>query len=184
MGIIYCVRNAVNGKRYIGQTKNSLKQKRCTQIADARRGDSQLLFAAIREFGEDAFEWTVLFDDVDEDELNQLEIDTIAVYRTQVPNGYNLMTGGRGGGRHSEETKRKMSETQKKEHRCRKPPSEETRKKMSEGQRRRGPRSEETRKKMSDAKKNISLEIRAKLSEAAKKDHARRRAERIDQTQK
>ena len=76
------------------------------------------------------------------------------------------------GKKHSEETKRKISEATK----CENNPmygkhhSEESKKKISEAHKGKHP-SEETRKKLSEAKKNMSEETKKKLSEAAKGKH-------------
>ena len=115
MGIIYCAQNMVNGKRYIGQSRNSLDRKRKDYVRYSRFQRSSgpgLLFAALREHGPESFEWSVMFDDVDDEDLDQLEIDTIAVYRSLAPGGYNSSIGG---GKHSEETKRKFREKHQKE---------------------------------------------------------------------
>lgn len=70
-------------------------------------------------------------------------------------------------GKHlTEETRRKMSESQK--GKKRKPFTEETRRKLSESHKGKT-LSDETRIKISEAKKNISEETRRKLSEAAKR---------------
>jgi len=47
-------------------------------------------------------------------DLNNLEIFDINKFNSIVPNGYNLRSGGNNGGKHNEETKRKISETLKK----------------------------------------------------------------------
>lgn len=148
MGIVYCARNKVTGQRYIGQAKNSLAGKKDGHLCAARKLDStrrpSLLSLAIRKHGAESFEWTVLFDDVDEEDLDQLEIDTIAVYQSQAPNGYNQMTGGKKGSKHSDEVRKIISEASKNI-------SEETTKKRKESHRRRKPISEETRRKMREA---------------------------------
>lgn len=182
--------------RYIGQSIHSLENKRRTYERIARRGTSQspgLLLGAIREFGADVFEWSAMFDDVDKEELDQLEADTIAIYKTQHPEGYNRRGGG-WGGKHSKDTLKKMSEV----HTGKKMPplSEEARKRMSGAGKKRPPRSEdhkrrlceaaakrkppseETRKKMSEAARNISEETRKKRSEAGKRRAMREREEK------
>jgi hypothetical protein len=115
-----------------------------------------LLIIDIQKQGAKSFEWSVLFDDVGDEDLDQLEIDTIAVYKTLAPKGYNQSPGGQGKGRRvSDETKKKLREVAKK----------------------RPPVSEETRKKNREVATNISAETRKKRSEAQVKVWARRRAE-------
>ena len=74
-GIIYGSRNIVNGKWYIGQTTRGIEKRRRQHLIDARNNyDSYAFHAAIRKYGEDAFDWTVLeFDIKTHDELNERE---------------------------------------------------------------------------------------------------------------
>lgn len=63
---------------------------------------------ALRKYGFNNFEWLVIFNGLEDDELNLFERAMIRKLNTRVPNGYNLTDGG-SKGHHSEETKRKMS---------------------------------------------------------------------------
>jgi len=68
---------------------------------------------AIKKYGKNKFKIDVLWaGDVSDDELNNMEIKYIETYNTLHPNGYNLTKGG-AGGRHSDETKQKLSDVQK-----------------------------------------------------------------------
>ena len=172
MGIIYCAQNKVNGKRYIGRSVGSLEQRRRGYLGQARRGRAQPLFVAIREYGADAFEWSIVFDNVDDEDLNEYEIDTIAVYKTLVPDGYNLNAGGGGP---SKEARRKLGESKKnlsteareriRQARIGKSHSEETLEKMRDAKKgkKRGPLPEETKKKMSESGKRRCERRRAGL---------------------
>lgn len=118
MGIIYCALNSENGMRYIGQSRYSLESRRRGTNNAARRekyGDvhGSLLTKAICDYGEDSFEWSIIFGNVPIEDLDQFEIKAIAKYNTIHPEGYNVKIGGRGGGKHSEESKKRMSEVQK-----------------------------------------------------------------------
>lgn len=147
MGIIYCARNRLNGKRYIGQTIFSLDFRKRQHENDARierTNGCRLFISALRKYGFDAFEWTIIFDSVEEGDLNAFEIDAISVYRTLVPNGYNLKEGGANGS-----------------------PSKITRKLLSEAGKGRK-HTEESKEKMRQAAKNRSPETRKKLSESTK----------------
>ena len=74
-GIIYGARNTVNGKWYIGQTVTGLGKRRRRHLIYARNNyDNTVFHAAIRKYGESAFEWTVLEYNINtHDELNERE---------------------------------------------------------------------------------------------------------------
>ena len=77
-GIIYGSRNIVNGKWYIGQTTVGLENRRRQHLSTARNNNCHtyrcVFHDAIRKYGEDAFEWTVLESDIHTyDELNERE---------------------------------------------------------------------------------------------------------------
>src|SRR5665213_2267447 len=114
-GIIYLVTNTVNGKQYVGQTVQLLKERLASHLLDANRGSAYLLHRAIRKYGYSSF--TVEEIDVAQSrkELNAKETFNVLLYNTLAPNGYNLTLGGAGisGLKHSIETKRKMSEAQR-----------------------------------------------------------------------
>ena len=116
---------------------------------------------AIIKYGWDNFDHLLLPDFyTTREELDAAEIATISKYDS-LDNGYNIRGGG-SHGKHSEETKRKMSEAQKG-----KKLSEETKRKLSEI--RKGKLSEETKKKMSEARKGrVSEETKRKISESLK----------------
>jgi group I intron endonuclease len=180
MGIIYCARNKVNGKRYIGQTERSLSKRKRKHESDARLSGFSFFWEALREFGFDNFEWSVIFEDVAEIEADKLERETISVYKTQHPNGYNMQSGGITGFGVIDETRAKLS----KSGRSRPPMTEETKKRMGvvhKGRKRSDetrkkisaavkgkPKSDEHRQKLSEARKNISDETRLRMSIAAK----------------
>ena len=74
-GIIYGARNTVTEKWYIGQTTVGIEKRRRQHLIDARNNYDRYAFhAAIRKYGEDAFDWTVLeYDIKTHDELNERE---------------------------------------------------------------------------------------------------------------
>ena len=142
-GIIYGSRNIVNGKWYIGQTVN-YKQRKQNHLACTRYNRDRCVFhAAIRKYGEDSFEWTVLESDIHTyDELNEREKYWIQEKNSLLPNGYNMNAGGNGTPNHrknfvawnkgktgcyTEEALRRMSDGQKGRR-----VSEDQRKKISE----------------------------------------------------
>ena len=162
-GIIYGSRNIVNGKWYIGQSIN-YKQRKYDHLRRARHNYDRCIFhAAIRKYGEDAFEWTLLESDIHTyDELNEREKYWIREKKSLLPNGYNMTGGGDGTANHhkSEETRKRISIANKGKKR-----SEETRKRISIANK--GKKlSEETRKRISIAHMGLtaSAETRKRLS--------------------
>lgn len=94
MVIVYQARNIVNGKRYIGVTKNGLAFRRRTHLSAARTGKGTLFHRAIRKYGEQNFVFGILADFDDDYELAKLyEYEMICKVRPE----YNLSAGGEGG---------------------------------------------------------------------------------------
>ncbi len=110
--IVYLIRNTVNGKGYVGQTIASLEHRWAQHKTDARgRSTNSILHKAIRKYGEDVFEFSVLAETDNLPELSALEIEHISKQGTLSPGGYNLTIGGQQGyhGNHSLEARLKMS---------------------------------------------------------------------------
>lgn len=118
--IIYIHRNKINGKCYVGQTTQSphIRWGENGSNYIVKKKDGKFVhtkFApAILKYGWDNFEHLVLSDIYkSQEELDAAEIATIAKYDS-FNDGYNVALGGRGGhGKHSEETKRKLSKAHK-----------------------------------------------------------------------
>ncbi len=96
MGCIYRATCKITGKSYIGQTVNSLAHRRKWHEDAARIGGTFYFYRALRKHGFDAFDWSIIFDDIPDDELNQREIEAIAGFGTLTPRGYNSTPGGDG----------------------------------------------------------------------------------------
>jgi group I intron endonuclease len=114
-GRVYCVTNNLNGKQYVGQT--------ITQ--HSKHGHGHAIRAAYKKHGFKNFSYEVICDKVANDKtLDYVEKFWINVIDTLAPNGYNLEGGGKRGkyvyhapqlGKpHLEETKLKMSNSQRK----------------------------------------------------------------------
>lgn len=134
-GIIYMYKSP-SGKYYIGQTIRP-KFRKNEHVSRAFNGSELPFHRAIRKYGMDSFEYSILCKitcsntETLSEILNNLEQYYITKYNSKVPTGYNVTEGGEGnlGIVLSEETKYKMS-LSKVGHKC----STNTKKKMSEWQ--------------------------------------------------
>lgn len=88
--IIYCVENIVNGKRYIGQTKNSLKQRWRVHCLKG-----YALYHSIQKYGKENFKIYEIEKCNNIKHLNEREEIWIQELNTMSPNGYNLQDGGK-----------------------------------------------------------------------------------------
>ena len=109
---IYCHANKLNGKKYIGQTKQSLERR----FEKGRAYKHCVLFYnAIQKYGWENFEHEILETNLSLEDANIREAYYISLYGLTDPQkGYNIYTGGKNF-KHiiTEETKRKISETKK-----------------------------------------------------------------------
>lgn len=189
MSFVYIMKNKINGKCYVGQTNYSVEVRISQHLREANRGKTNfVIHKAINKYGIKEFEiQTIQCQPDNQENLNKLECATIDNFNSLVPNGYNVKEGG-SNGKHSVETKRKLSELHrgkklseehkkkiseaKKGKKC-KPFSLEHRKKISEANKNRKPISEKTRRKLSKAIKGrvCSKETRRKRSETNKGKH-------------
>jgi group I intron endonuclease len=90
MGWIYLILNKVNGKCYVGQTRQKNPIRRWSQHRNDPRG---LLKKAITKHGLINFEFKILYE-VSNEDLNDIEKSEIQKHNTIAPNGYNLQKGG------------------------------------------------------------------------------------------
>lgn len=160
MYYIYRITNKINGKTYIGQ-------HRYKELDDEYMGSGVYLAKAKKKYGIENFEKEIIYSSIQYKETaDDVERFAIAKERALGKAEYNIANGGGGnaGYKHSEETRRKISEAQKG-----KKLSEETRRKVSEGNKGKYV-SEETKRKISEAKKgkHLTEETKRKLSEVRK----------------
>lgn len=98
---------------YIGQTNRDIEERwleHCKPSLSTR----SYLSNAVQKYGKDNFKIEELAKANSQEELDLLENKAIMKHDTLFPNGYNLMTGGNGGGRvWTEESKQKLSKTNK-----------------------------------------------------------------------
>jgi group I intron endonuclease len=102
-GIVYVLKNKINGKCYVGQTISSLSNR----IYDHKKNKS-IIGMAILKYGIENFE-RHQFKGISINLLDYTEIQLIKRLNTVCPNGYNIMLGGQANRIFSEETKLKMS---------------------------------------------------------------------------
>jgi hypothetical protein len=103
MGCIYSLTFS-NGKKYIGMTSEALYRRISIHRRDAKHKDL-LIYRAWRKYGEPEVK-TLAY--LEKHMLRETERKAIAAFNTMVPNGYNLVAGGEGGGV-GPETSLKMS---------------------------------------------------------------------------
>jgi group I intron endonuclease len=175
MGYIYRIINKITNQNYIGQTTQDL-YKRWRQHKQ-KKSNCRYLKSAFNKYGIENFDFKLICIGFD-DNLNDLEIYYIKKYNCIVPNGYNLLSGGNNGGKHNEETKKKISETLKKRpksiyHKPQlgKPHTEEVKNKISNALKGRKIRIETKEKRLSTIlkyDKNKRDEINNKISNSKK----------------
>lgn len=111
---IYCIENLVNNKKYIGQTtaKNPLRRKN-EHFLRLRKGihDNPHLQYSWNKYGEKQFSFKILKTCNSQQEL---DINEEYFRKMFLPNVYNIRTGGFGGSKFSDGSKKKMSINQKK----------------------------------------------------------------------
>ena len=89
---IYIHINKINGKVYIGQTKQSLTDR---WGSDGRRYKGQPFYNAIQKYGWDNFEHKILLEQLNKEQANYYEKIFIKKYKATDKNfGYNITEGG------------------------------------------------------------------------------------------
>jgi len=99
--IVYLVRNRLNGKGYVGVTKYTLEWRWKEHLSDARCGSKLAFHCAIRKWGVDAFELSIietLSESASLVDLDVAERRWVKDLDTFGKNGYNMTPGGRVGG--------------------------------------------------------------------------------------
>lgn len=115
--IVYIAKNLINGKKYVGYTTKSLKERIRGHLYKSKNKNDKHYFylfkSAIRKYGIESFEWEVLSNCSSIDDCCKKEKLYIKELNTISPNGYNTTEGGNGGIQ-SKDTKFKISESVKK----------------------------------------------------------------------
>lgn len=159
-GVIYALRFP-SGKYYIGQTIDFKTRMRSYKAL--RMSEQPKLHHAVVKYGWKNVNIEIICNCFDKEDLDAREKHCISIFDS-IKNGYNSKEGG-ANGKFSEETRRKMRESQLKRAPC----SEETRKKLSAANKGKIV-SEETRRKISEKSKKLkhSEESKNRISEACK----------------
>ncbi len=94
MGYIYRITNIINGKAYIGETKQKDVQSRWKEHIRSitTLNGATALICAFKKYGIDNFKFEVLIICFDEDHLSY-EVEYIKKYNTLKPHGYNISNG-------------------------------------------------------------------------------------------
>lgn len=93
-GRIYIIRNRINDKVYVGQTKVSLKLRFQNHLSASRKGKDYVIGKAIRKYGEDKF-YIELLEECTVEELNDREKYWIKFFNSSnYKFGYNISIGG------------------------------------------------------------------------------------------
>lgn len=170
--IVYCHTNKINGKKYVGITRQNPPEKRWQKGRGYKH--CTYFYNAIQNYGWENFDHEILASNLTKEEACSFEI--LLIEKLNLRNreyGYNINVGGDTGAGHtmSEDSKRKLSEERKG-----KPKSEETKQKISNTLKGRV-FSEDHKNKISEALKgenapwygkNHSIGSKQKMSEARK----------------
>lgn len=106
---IYCYRNIINGKKYIGQSVNLYLRR--MQFGKGHRYSGKLFDNAVKKYGKENFQYSILTHCKPE-ELNYFEQFYISRLKTcDRRYGYNCTTGGDSQYFRTEEAKKNMSES-------------------------------------------------------------------------
>jgi len=112
-GLIYKATCKTTGKHYIGRTIMPFKKRQYDHLYHAKKGCQFKLHRAIRLYGEDDFEWSIVEEiEGDNDAINVREVYCITFYDS-FQNGYNLTMGGEGksGWKASDEARERMRQS-------------------------------------------------------------------------
>lgn len=156
---IYIIHNTINDKKYIGQTIKTIEQRFYRHCHDGR---TMIICKAIKKYGMENFRVELIETTDNLEQSNAKEVFWCNFYKSFSPTGYNLKAGGRKYSSLSEETKRKISQSNK-GRKC----SPESIKRLRESHLGYVPTAE-TRKKLSDHFKGKTPHINTALGASLK----------------
>jgi group I intron endonuclease len=108
--VAYCFTNKINSKKYVGITSN---MNRRFKQHKSGRNRCPVFLSAIKKYGFENFEFAIIEKNLTCEEAKLLEKKFIKNFNSMVPNGYNRTEGGDASVKHSEESKNKISESNK-----------------------------------------------------------------------
>jgi len=113
---IYCIKNVINNKVYIGKSKNiSERWEKHLYALKSNTHPNSHLQSSFNKYGEVNFSFLILdsFEEIEEITLNELEIKLIKEYKSHIDlYGYNKTFGGEGAS-HIDDVKQKISNSLK-----------------------------------------------------------------------
>lgn len=97
--IVYKITNKKNRKSYIGKTEYSLEHRWNRHLSSARNGSKFRFHSAIRKYGEDCWDLSVIetYQTEDENIIDEKETHFIKLFESDTKKGYNATSGGTGG---------------------------------------------------------------------------------------
>ena len=114
IGCIYKITNLINGKFYIGKTRD-FEQRKSRHILEGSSSKSNYLYRSMKKNGVNNFKFDIIYNfrhgKYSNKCANILEKHYIQKYNSFIPNGYNMTLGGEGqcGSKFSIEHKAKLS---------------------------------------------------------------------------
>lgn len=115
--LIYCIKNLVNNKVYIGLTKRGLLCRKKQHLEELRRNkhSNTYLQLSFNKYGEDTFEFSLIKELEETEDIEEWERYFIQHYSSHIrAYGYNLTTGGSKCFKYSTETTEKKVKSSKK----------------------------------------------------------------------
>lgn len=164
--IIYCIKNKINNKVYIGYTSKTIQERFLKHIKNAENKINRRLYDSMNHHGFDNFEIIEIDECDDKSKAEEMESWYIYIFKSKEPDrGYNMTWGGDGGhtlAQWSEEDRKKLYQRQ----------AENRKRNSLEKYGVTSPtKIKEVRDKISKSRKGkiISDEIRKKISDSHKK---------------
>lgn len=109
---VYVITNKINGKQYVGQTKNSLRWRFLQHCAPSKAAHCELTRAIVDQ-GRDNFSIDLIEMAEDRAEADIIETREIKARNSFIPGGYNIFIGGTVSGHYVDSRVIQMSERQK-----------------------------------------------------------------------
>jgi group I intron endonuclease len=96
LGFIYKIINNINKKVYIGKTSKTIEKRYSDHLYNLKYDCDHYIYKAMRKYGLESFSIESLCE-CDNQNLDKAEKFYINYFNSQIPNGYNMTSGGTGG---------------------------------------------------------------------------------------